>query len=110
MILNLDTNTIIESCDVTLDESTPFASFVFECADDQEMSESIFVDGDLPAFGDDEDDPLLHSITPALELAPASSTPAEVPAASTSISTAFKPAPAAFEGEIISQCEAPQHI
>ena len=58
-VYNLDTNTIMESCDVTFDESTPCASSVFECAGDQEMSESIFVDGDLPALGDDEDDPLL---------------------------------------------------
>ena len=67
-VFNLDTNTIMESCDVTFDESTPCASSVFECAGDQEMSESIFIDGDLPALGDDEDDPLLPSTTPASEL------------------------------------------
>ena len=54
------------------------------------MSESIFVDGDLLTFGDDEDNPLLFSIIPAPELAPASSTPAEGPAASTSTSAAFE--------------------
>ena len=74
------------------------------------MSESIFVDGNLPVLYDDEDDPLLPAITPASKLAPASSTPAEGHASSTSSSTAFGPTPVAFDGEIISQRKAPQHI
>ena len=96
----------MESCDVTIDESNPCGSPILECAGDQEMSESIFVDGDLPALGDDEDDPLLPVIAPASELAPTTSTPAEGPTASTSTSADFKPAPAAIEGEIVSQREA----
>ena len=74
------------------------------------MSKSIFVDGDLPALGDDEDDPLLPLSTPALELAPTSSTPAESPAATTSTSASLDPTPAEFEGEVVSRREAPQHI
>ena len=99
---NLDTNTIMESCDVTFDESTPCASPILDCAGDQEMTESIFVDGDLLALGDNEDDPLLPTTTLTPELIPASSTPAEGPAVSTSTSAAFEPGPAVFEGKIIS--------
>ena len=43
-VYNLDINTIMEFCDVTFNESTLCASPGLECADDQEMSESIFVD------------------------------------------------------------------
>jgi transposase InsO family protein len=43
-VCNLETNTIVESCDVTFDETTPCPRDVFECAGDKEMEESIFVD------------------------------------------------------------------
>ena len=33
-VLNLDTNTIIKSCDVAFDESTPYDGPAFECAGD----------------------------------------------------------------------------
>ena len=48
-VFNLDTNTIMESCDVTFDESTPCASASFECAGGHEIGESTFLDDDLPA-------------------------------------------------------------
>jgi hypothetical protein len=41
---NLKTNTVVESCDVTFDETAPCPHDVFECAGDKEMEESIFVD------------------------------------------------------------------
>jgi hypothetical protein len=46
-VFNLDTNTIVESCDVTLDESAPCPHDVFECAGDKEIEESIFIDEEL---------------------------------------------------------------
>ena len=57
-IYNLDTNTIVEYCDVTFDESAPSAGSSFETAGDREMQESIFVDEDLQDFMDYEDVPL----------------------------------------------------
>jgi hypothetical protein len=36
-VLNLETNTVVESYDVTFDETTPCPHVVFECADDKEM-------------------------------------------------------------------------
>jgi hypothetical protein len=42
-VFNLETNTVVESCDVT----APYPRDVFECAGDKEMEESIFVDEEL---------------------------------------------------------------
>ena len=91
---------------MTFDESTPCASPTLECAGDQDMSESIFVDGDLLAPSNDEDDPLLPTITPTFDLVVASLTPVEGPAASSPTLATFEPAPVTFEGQIISQREA----
>jgi hypothetical protein len=46
-LFNLETNTVVESCDVTFDKTTPCPRDVFECAGDKEMEESIFVDDRL---------------------------------------------------------------
>jgi hypothetical protein len=46
-VFNLETNIIIESCDMTFDETAPYPRDVFECAGDNEMEESIFVDEEL---------------------------------------------------------------
>jgi hypothetical protein len=54
-------NTFVESCDVTFDETTPYPCDVFECAGDKEMEESIFIDQGLQGVDGDEDEPLLPS-------------------------------------------------
>jgi hypothetical protein len=46
-VFNLETNTVVESCDVTFDETAPCPPDVFECAGDNEIEESIFVDEGL---------------------------------------------------------------
>jgi hypothetical protein len=46
-VYNFETNTVVESCDVTFDETAPCPRGVFECAGDKEMEESIFVDEGL---------------------------------------------------------------
>jgi hypothetical protein len=46
-VFNHETNTIVESCDVTFDETAHCPRDVFECAGDKEMEESIFVDEEL---------------------------------------------------------------
>jgi hypothetical protein len=43
-VYNLETNTVIESCDVTFDVTAPCPCVVFECVGDKEMEESIFID------------------------------------------------------------------
>jgi hypothetical protein len=46
-VFNLETSTIIESYDVTFDESAPCPHYVFECAGGKEIEEIIFVDEGL---------------------------------------------------------------
>jgi hypothetical protein len=43
-VFNLETNTVVESCDVTFDETAPCPHDVFGCAGDKEIEETIFVD------------------------------------------------------------------
>jgi hypothetical protein len=46
-VYNFETNTIVESCDVTFDETAPCPRDIFECVGDKEMEENIFVDEGL---------------------------------------------------------------
>jgi hypothetical protein len=46
-VFNLETNTVVESCDVTFDETAPDPCDVFECVGDKEMEDNIFVDEGL---------------------------------------------------------------
>jgi hypothetical protein len=46
-VFHLETNTVVESCDMTIDETTPCPHDVFECVGDKEKEESIFVDEEL---------------------------------------------------------------
>jgi hypothetical protein len=77
-VFNLETNTIVESYDVTFDETAPYPRDVFECAGDKKMKESIFIDEELQGFDGDEDE-LLHSSTLSPEFVPASTLEAEAP-------------------------------
>jgi hypothetical protein len=43
-VLNLDTNRVMETCEVTFDKTQPCNSFVFECAGDDEVGKKIFED------------------------------------------------------------------
>jgi hypothetical protein len=70
-VFNLETNTVVESCDVTFDKTTPCPCDVFECAGDKEIEEIIFVDKELQGFDGDEDESQLPS-TSSLGLVPAS--------------------------------------
>jgi hypothetical protein len=46
-VYNVETNTVVESCDVTFDEIAACPHGVFECAGDKEIDEIIFVDEGL---------------------------------------------------------------
>jgi hypothetical protein len=84
---NFETNTVIESYDMTFDETTPYPRGVFECAGDKEMEKMIFIDERLQGVDGDEDEPLLLS-TPSPEHVPASTLEVEAPQATTSSTTA----------------------
>jgi hypothetical protein len=53
-VLNLETNQIVETCEVTFDETQPCSQLVFECAGDDELGEEIFQEEEHE-YGDDED-------------------------------------------------------
>jgi hypothetical protein len=106
-VFNRETNTIVESYDVSFDETCPCPRDVFECAGDKEMEESIFVDEELQRFNRDEDEPLLPS-TSSPELIPAFTLKAEAPQATTSFTVAIEVS--RVEGEIISEQGAPSYI
>jgi hypothetical protein len=106
-VYNVETNTVVESCDVTFDEIAPCPCGVFECAGDKEMEESIFVDEELQGINGDEDEPLLPS-TSSPEHVPASTLEAEAPQSTTSSIAAVEASQ--VKGEIIFEPGAPSHI
>jgi hypothetical protein len=60
-VFNFETNTVVESCVVTSNETVACPHDVFECVGNKEMEESIFIDEKLQGFDGDEDDPLRPS-------------------------------------------------
>jgi hypothetical protein len=106
-VFNLETNTVVESYDVTFNEIAPCPRDVLECASDKEMEESIFVDEELQGFDGEEDEPLLPSIS-SPELVPASTLEVEAPQATISSTGAVEAS--RVKGEIISEQGAPSHI
>jgi hypothetical protein len=106
-VYNLENNTVVESCDVTFDETTSYPRSVVECAGDKEMEESIFVDEGLQGVDSDEDESVLPS-TSSPDPVPASTLEAEAPQATTSSTAAAEAS--RVEGEIISELGAPSHI
>jgi hypothetical protein len=55
-VLNLDTNLVMETCEVTFDETQPCNSSVFECGGDDEVGKKIFEDEEDDVGEDDGDD------------------------------------------------------
>jgi hypothetical protein len=101
-VFNLETNTVVESCDVTFNETAPFSHDVFDCAVDKKMEESIFVNEKLQGVDDDDDDddPLRPS-TSSPEHVSAFTLEAEAPQTTTSSTAAVESS--WVEGEIISE-------
>jgi hypothetical protein len=89
IVFNLETNNVVESYDVTFNETDPCSRDVFEHAGDKEMEESIFVDEELHVFNSDEDEPLLPS-TSSPELVSTFTHEAEAPQANTSFTATMK--------------------
>jgi hypothetical protein len=106
-VFNLETNTIIESCDMTFNETAHCPRDVFECAGDKEMEESIFIDEELQGFNCDEDDPLCTS-TSSPKPVSASTLEAQAPQATTSSTTVVEASQ--VDGKIIFESSAPPHI
>jgi hypothetical protein len=106
-VFNFDTNTVVESCDVTFNETARYPHDVFECASDKKMEKSIFVNEELHGFDGDEDNPLRYS-TSSPEPVSSSTLEAEATHATTSSTAAVETS--RVEGEIVSELGAPSHI
>jgi hypothetical protein len=106
-VYNFETNTVVESCDMTFDETAPCPRDVVECAGGKEMKESIFVDEGLQSVDGDEDETLLPS-TSSPESVSTSTLEAEASQPTTSSTAAVKAS--RVEGEIVSEPGAPSHI
>jgi hypothetical protein len=107
IMFNLETNTVVESYDMTFDETAPCPRDVFECVGNKEMEESIFVDDGLQSINSDEYEPLLPS-TSSPEFVPASTLEAKAPQPTTSSTAAVEASQ--DEGEIISESSSLSHI
>jgi hypothetical protein len=106
-VFNLETNTIVESYDVTIDETTSCSHDAFGCVDEKEIEESIFIHDGLQGIDDDKEEPLLPS-TSSPKYVPVVTLQAEAPQATTSSKVEVEAS--RVEGEIISEQGAPSHI
>jgi hypothetical protein len=68
-LLNLETNQIVETLEVTFDETEPHSQLVFDCAGDDELGEEIFQEEEHE-HGEDED----GGAVPSAEHVPTTST------------------------------------
>jgi hypothetical protein len=68
-VLNLETNQILETCEVTFDETQPCSQLAFECAGDDELGEEIYQEEEHE-HGDHED----GGVVPTTEHVPTIST------------------------------------
>ena len=126
-VLNLEANQIMETCEVTFDETMPCSSSAFECAGDEEMAQTIFEDKKEDDDEDDEDQipntTRVHSTTtrvsPTTTRIPLTTT--RVPSTSTTMVIDDGPSPtltsthqqearveATNEGEVVSRREVPR--
>jgi hypothetical protein len=102
-VLNHETNQIVETCEVTFDETQPCSQLVFECAGDDELGEEIFHEEEHE-HGDDED----GGVVPPAEHVPATSTTMVDGPSLTPTTTNQDQGEAIVEGEVASRREPPQ--
>jgi hypothetical protein len=101
-VLNLETNQIVETCEVTFDETQQRSQLFFECADDDELGEEIFQEEEHE-HGDDED----GSVVPAAEHVPTTSTTVVDGPSPTPTMTNQDQGEATVEGQVASRQEPP---
>jgi transposase InsO family protein len=104
-VLNLETNQIVETCEVTFDETQPRSQLVFECAVDDEFGEEIFQEEEHE-YGDDED----GGVVPAAEHVPTTSTTVMDGPSSTPTTINQDQGEAIVEGEVASRREPPGRV
>jgi hypothetical protein len=104
-VLNLETNQIVETCEVTFDETQPRSQLVFECAGNDEFGEEIFHEKEHE-HGDNED----GGVVPAAEHVPTTSTTVMDGPSPTPTTTNQNQGEAVVEGEVASRREPPQRL
>jgi hypothetical protein len=104
-VLNLETNQIAETCEVTFDETQPRSQLVFECAGDDEFGEEIFQEEEHE-HGDDED----GGVVPLAEHVPTTSTTVVDGSSPTPTLTNQERGEAVVEGKVASRREPPQRV
>jgi hypothetical protein len=97
-VLNLETNQIVETCEVTFGETRPRSQLVFECTGDEELGKEIFQEEEHE-HGDDED----GGVVPTAEHVPTTLTTIENGPSPTPTTTNPKQGEAAVEGEVASR-------
>jgi hypothetical protein len=105
ILLNLETNQIMETCEVTFDETQPRSYLVFECVGDDELGEEIFQEEEH-GHGDDKD----GGVAPTAEHVPTTLTTIENGPSPTLTMTNLNQGEADVEGEVASRREPPQRV
>jgi hypothetical protein len=100
-VLNLETNQIVETCELTFDKTQPRSQLVLECACD-ELGEEIFQEEEHK-HGDDED----GGVVPAAEHVLTTSTTVMDDPSPTPTTTNQDRGEATVEGEVASRREPP---
>jgi hypothetical protein len=104
-VLNLETNQIVETCEVTFDETQPRSLLVFECAGDDELGEEIFQEEEHE-HGDDED----GAVVPPAEHIPTTLTIVMDGPSPSPTETNQDQGEATVEGEVASRREPPLRV
>jgi hypothetical protein len=102
-VLNLETNQIVETCEVTYDETQPRSQLVFECAGDDKLGEEIFQEEEH-VLGDDGD----GGVVPPAEHLPTTSTTVVDGPSPTPMTTNQDRGEATVEEEVASRQEPPR--
>jgi hypothetical protein len=104
-VLNLETNQIVETCEVTFDETQPRSQLVFESAGDDDLGEEIF-DEEEHELGYYED----GGVVPPAEHVPTTSTTVVDGPSPTPTTTNQDRGEATVEGEVASRREPPRRV
>jgi hypothetical protein len=102
-MLNIETNQIMETCEVTFDETQPRSQLVFECAGNNELGEQIFQE-EKNEHGDDE----YGGVVPAAEHVSTTSTTVMDGPSPTPTTTNQNQGEDTVEGEVASRREPPR--
>jgi hypothetical protein len=102
-VLNLETNQIVDTCEVTFDETQPRSQLVFKCAGDDELGKEVFQEEEHE-HGDDED----GGVVAAAEHVPTTLMTIENGPSPTPTTTNPNQGEAVIEGEVASRREPPR--